>query len=252
VRIYKDFREAMSEIKRDLAEMGVGVQNRMMQDKVGDFPTLEVQNYGYTVLNPDPDELNINAAWCTAEWSERRSGCLGNAANPGEAYHLRKDEHINWEDFLEVGGVPVPHKSTVDQLIKDKPHLAGLPAMFAYSYAERFARNHQVQRVIAELRRNPMSRQLYVAMWDPNEDAHRLGANRVPCSIGWHFLYREGRLDITYTMRSCDFITHFQHDVWMSMQLLIFVANYADIPIGRFHHFINSLHIYKSDVEGVF
>lgn len=252
MRIFKDFREAKGEIERDLKEMGVLVKGTHMQDKVGEFHTLELSNYGYTVLHPDIKDLHIpNPNWFTAEWKDRLNGIEGKTDNPGNAFRMREDKHIVWQHMLEYGGQPIPEGKTIQDIDKENLVSKMDPLRFSYTYQERFATDDQVWRIIRELRRNPQSRQLYIAMWNPMIDAHRIGIRRVPCSIGWHFMMRDG-LNITYTMRSCDFVTHWANDVGLSMRLLEYVSQRAGVKRGTFSQFINSLHVYKKDVEDIY
>lgn len=243
MRIFKSFTEAKNEIRRDLKEMGLAVANSHMQDKVGQFDTLELNNYGYTVLAPREGDLTPTTPWCHQEWTDRLAGIYGNASNPGTAFRTRKDKFMNWDEFLENNGEPVP--------LGAEPEELGLRS-FSYTYSERFALKQQVMRIIWELKKNPLSRQLYISMWDPTTDSERIGYRRVPCSLGWHFLYRENALHMTYTMRSCDFATHFDNDCWLAFRLQEFIARAAHMPVGRFSHFINSFHVYTKDVADVF
>lgn len=231
MRIYKDFPEAFGEIRRDLKEMGVNVNNVRMQDKHGSFPTLELRNYGYTVLEPRLTDLNPVQPWADAEWKERLSGIQGRPVNPGEAYKLRTDyEHIKWEDYIDP---------------KTK--------RFSYSYGERFCTSSQVLRLIRELQKNPLSRQLYISLWDTIIDPQLMSRGlRVPCSIGWQLLVRDDKLHMTYKMRSCDFVTHFQNDIYLSMKLWEFIGMGAKIPLGDFSQIFDSLHVYEKDVKDVF
>lgn len=252
-RIFKDFTEARSEISRDLKEMGVQVENVMMQDKEGCFPTLEVEDYHYTVLQPMVQDLDSTQPWAAAEWGDRVQAIMGNPSPLGTAWMTRADDKMDWSEFIEFDGRPLPHGVSLMEAEESANALVRSdPIRLAYSYGERFAINDQVMRVIRELRRNPLSRQLYIAMWDPYQDSERLGQRRVPCSIGWHFRMREGRLNMTYTMRSCDFVTHWQNDVWLAMMLLDFICHKTGNELGRFSQFINSLHVYQRDVADVF
>lgn len=228
MRIFQNFPEAFEEIRRDLAEMGVDVHTRTMQDKLIEedesFATKELQNYIYTVTEPKFDELKPTQPWADEEWTERYAGArYGLSVNPGIAYKKRSDV---WEEFLHRG-------------------------RFEYTYSERFASANQVNHVINALKRDPMSRQLYVAMWQPT-DSNKLGDKRVPCSLGWHFMHRQGKLNVTYFMRSCDFSTHFQNDIYLSMKLQHLIAEEANVEPGMFTHFMGSLHVYKKDVADVF
>lgn len=258
MRIFKNFDEARGEIKRDLKEMGITVKGTMMQDKEGDFPTLELFNYGYQVLNPLIVDLCPTPEWCSQEWLDRLSGINGVTLNPGAAWQKRKDNKIDWSLFLEFEGKPI--HAALDKRALQIHNLFDLsdPKSFSYTYSERLGLNDQVWKVIRELRRNPESRQLYVTLWDPHTDPDRLGIRRVPCSLGWHFLYREGetagvkKLHITYTMRSCDFVTHWENDCWLTLQLLKFVASKCQIESGTYSQFINSFHVYSKNVIDVF
>lgn len=242
MRIFKDFKEAEGEIKRDLKEMGIKIEATRMQDKTGTFPTLELINYGYTVLEPNPMDLSPSMPWAEVEWVERRKGAEGDPTNPGKSWAHRQDV---WEPFLELNCRPRPDGELLRQGRHDFANMA-------YTYPERFATDLQVRRVITELRERPASRQLYIAMWDPNKDIHRIGNRRVPCSLGWHLMFREGALHMTYFMRSCDFMTHWHNDCWLAIQLLAYIAHEAEVPIGSFCQFINSFHVYEKDVSEVF
>lgn len=226
-RIYVNFAEALDEIKRDLAEMGIDIHPQTMQDKfVGDDPayaTKELQNYVYTVVDAmkSIDQLNPTQPWADHELDERL--ILSYQGNPGEAYKLRDDV---WNEFLHDG-------------------------KFSYSYGERI--RDRVELIIKEIGKRPESRQLYLSIWDPNIDPERVGGvMRVPCSLGYLFQVRDGKVNITYFMRSCDFATHMQNDMWLATRLMYYVAYCTGYEPGDFTHYIGSLHIYKKDVEGVF
>lgn len=250
MRIFKTFAEAKSEIARDMKEMGLDVESFRMQDKSGNFPTLELINYGYTILQPNTLDLRPTQPWANNEWAERQAGIEGYPCVLGEAWGTRGD--MDWGQYLEYDGLPIPRGMTLDQLREARPQAGDDPIRFAYTYAERFALNDQVIRVIRELRKNPHSRQLYIAMWDPAVDIERIGHRRVPCSLGWHFMMRSGKLHMTYTMRSCDFLTHWQNDCWLALQLMHYVAAKTQQQPGQFCHFINSFHVYKDQVADVF
>jgi thymidylate synthase len=229
-RLFHDFPEAQNEIKRDLAELGVSVQPETMQDIYvrdnPDFRTHELSNYMYTVLKPDYAEIEgVHEAWLQQEWIDRVAGGL----NPGNAWKERPEI---WEPFLEG------------------TDLSRSGSRFSYSYSERMGGTH-IDRIIDELKVHPHSRQLYLPVWNHNDETKR-GKRRVPCSLGYWFVYREGKLNITYMMRSCDFFTHYPNDVAITTVLMNYVANATEIEPGTFTHFIGSLHVYEKDVKDVF
>lgn len=241
MRIYMNWDEAYEEVKRDLAEMGVLVKPKTMQDKIvegnPDYETMELQNYCYTIL--DAKSSDVKGAiqpWADAEFKERISnpflppefrGCIDTPSfiNPGEAWKLREDV---WKEYMHDGKM-------------------------AYTYNERIWRNEQLTKIIERLKEDHDSRQLWLSIWDPNEDVDKLGGiSRVPCSLGYNFQFRDGKLNIHYVMRSCDFSTHFVNDVYLGIKLLEFVASKCGMEVGNFTHTMFSLHVYKKDVANVF
>lgn len=228
MRIYVNAEEMIEEVKRDLAEMGIVVKPASMQDKVikgnPDFETKELQNYCYTLINAKSNEIpGVIQPWADAEFEERvdPSGTV----NPGEAWKLRDDI---WTEYLHEGKM-------------------------AYSYNQRLFLNDQLNKIINRLKEDSDSRQLWISLWNPNEDPDKLGGvSRVPCSLGYAFQVREGKLNIHYIMRSCDFATHFRNDVYLAIKLLEYVANETGYPVGSFTHTMFSLHVYKKDIENVF
>ena len=58
---------------------------------------------------------------------------------------------------------------------------------------------------------------------------------------------RNGKLDVIYDMRSTDFSTHFQNDIWLADELRKHIAEQVGVPVGKFFMKANSLHIYKKD-----
>ena len=224
MRILMNWQECYEEIKRDLAEMGVKVYPKSMQDNVGVFETLELQNYSYSLLNANSSEIEgVIQPWADAEFEERidKSGNI----NPGTAWELRSDV---WSEYMHEGKM-------------------------AYTYNERFFRNNQLTKIIERLKNDHDSRQLWLSVWDPNEDPDKLGGvSRVPCSLGYNFQFRDGALNIHYVMRSCDFSTHFVNDVYLGIKLLEYVAKEVNLPVGSFTHTIFSLHVYGEEVKEIF
>jgi len=227
VRIYTDFKkEALGEIKRDLVEMGVKIHPKSYQDKVvagnPDFETLEIQNYCYTIINPRPEDLTPTQPWADAEFKER---ITRPPVNPGTAWELRKEI---WCEFMTPEG------------------------KFAYNYPERFARYDQIERIISRIKEDPDSRQLFLAVYDPSDIQHMGGVSRVPCTIGYQIQIRNNLLHLTYIQRSCDFATHYNNDVYLAVKMQHYIAEQTGYKVGRFTHFLMSLHLFRKDGKGVF
>lgn len=236
MRIYMNWAEAYEEIKRDLAEMGIEVKPKTMQDKNiegnPDYETKELQNYCYTLLNAKSSDITgVIQPWADEEFKERVTyptldeNNVLHFINPGTAWETRKDV---WTEYMHEGKM-------------------------AYTYNERIWRNDQLTEIINRLKEDHDSRQLWLSIWDPNEDPNKLGGiSRVPCSLGYNFQYRDGKLNIHYVMRSCDFNTHFVNDVYLGIKLLEYVANECGMEVGSFTHTMFSLHVYKKDIKNVF
>jgi thymidylate synthase len=148
--------------------------------------------------------------------------------NPGTAWETRPEV---WTEFL---------------------HETPIGPKFGYSYSERFSNHDGLERIIARIKEDPDSRQLYLSVWDPNDVEHLGAIARVPCSLGYLFQVRNDRLNMTYSMRSCDAVTHFHNDVYLAFRLQQYVSDLTGYPVGNFTHFINSLHIYRKDSKGIF
>lgn len=233
MRIFQSFREALSEIKRDVVELGHKVPINRWQGKdvsVDErFQVHEYRNYIYTVMEPLLEHLHPTQPWADAEYDERICGML---VNPGNAWKLRPSV---WRELLLENG------------------------KFHYTYSERIG--HKLSDIVQRAVKDPNSRQLFLSIWDRTQDASHRVDERVPCSLGYHFIIRDDKLHITYFMRSCDFVTHFENDVWMAIKLQHkFVdaynsymrSNQPRLISGEFTHFITSLHIYAKDAHGVF
>jgi len=222
MRIYTNCKEAITDIGRELKKCATEVhtatyQNKVIEDKP-EFATKEIEAFAFTIIDQsDKDEMpNVTLAWCESEFEERISRVN---INPGEAYKLRPEV---WNEFLVDG-------------------------KFDYTYAGRMYA--QIDANIEELKKHPASRQAIIQIHDRVVDQEKMGKERIPCSMTYSFMIRDGKLDIIYYMRSTDFATHFQNDLWLAMELQQYIAEKVGVETGKFIFFANSLHIYKKDWE---
>lgn len=241
MRIYSNARELMSEMGRDLWEMGTEVRPKTYQNKAiegnEDFITKEeiCKQYCLTKL-PDPEFLFIHThtqEWADAEFEERISGKL---LNPGKAWELNKDM---WEQFL------------VDPVWVD----ADGHKIFDYTYAERIntmvwyegERLTNLDAIIELLKYDPDTRKAVLPIFRGGDTNHYDGDARIPCSMYYDFLIRDGKLNLTYHQRSSDFVGHFGDDVYLAWKMKDYVANRVGVKSGHLIHTIDSLHVYKKD-----
>lgn len=181
--------------------------------------------------------------------------------------------NIPWAEdhFLErVSGVPHnpppshewwPHA----QRANDEHREAG---KFSHTYPERFWPTYAGDRtqalegvrypagdladLVELLQGRPGTRQAYLPVWFPEDlAAANRHEQRVPCTLGYHFLIRDGKLKIVYYIRSCDFYRHFRDDVYMAGRLAQWVAEKISngvTPTKLVMH-ISSLHIFEAERE---
>lgn len=249
MRIFTDLIEAYQEIERDLHEVGIWIRGHSVQDQIvkgnPDYDFAELSPYLWCFTQPGNTSkwndlalyLNLNTEWLNAEHRERMCSLHDRQVrdnlmlNPGKAWKLRAEV---WEPFIEKKG---QHKG-----------------QFAYTYANRFATAHQLWRVQRELIKNPGTRQAIVSNYAFVLDSRNIGgAHRTPCSMFYHFMVRDYKLNLHYVMRSCDFFTHFPYDVLLAVKMLNTMAATISYPVGVFTHFVTSLHGFRKDFSpGVF
>jgi len=105
--------------------------------------------------------------------------------------------------------------------------------------------------VAALLRRDPWTRQAFLPVWFPEDTGVQHG-QRVPCTLGYHFVRNKTQLDINYFIRSCDLTRHFLNDIYMTGRLLHWmvenVQNGEGLPYpGTLTMFISNLHLFTAD-----
>ena len=99
----------------------------------------------------------------------------------------------------------------------------------------------QVRRLLA---RDPDSRQGVIQLFDPTWDTR--GHRDVPCTLGYRFYLRSGRLHMHTTMRSQDLWLGFPYDIFAATLLQELLAGWLDVELGEYHHYVDSLHLYAA------
>jgi thymidylate synthase len=119
------------------------------------------------------------------------------------------------------------------------------------AYGPRIRRWHdrtdQLAKVLTTLRHDPDSRRAVVQLYDPARDAD--GHSDVPCTLGYRFHLRSGRLHMSTTMRSQDLWTGLPYDMFAATVLHELMAGWLGADLGDYHHHIDSLHLYDADQE---
>jgi thymidylate synthase len=121
---------------------------------------------------------------------------------------------------------------------------AGNPDYGAYGPRTVDALRHVVQLLVDD----PTTRRAVVAIWRAEDLTH--DGDR-PCTLTLQFRVRDGRLDLTTSMRSQDVWLGVPYDYFMFTQLQLSVAYHLGLYPGSYAHYANSLHLYDHDVDHV-
>jgi thymidylate synthase len=103
----------------------------------------------------------------------------------------------------------------------------------------------QIRYVVNTLTEDKDSRQAVISLWRPNP----LSAKDKPCTLSFHFMIREGKLNLHVTMRSNDAIWGQNYDVPSFSLINIIVAGILQIEPGKLFLTANSLHIYEKHFD---
>jgi thymidylate synthase len=105
----------------------------------------------------------------------------------------------------------------------------------------------QLRQVVEILTEDPDSRRALIQLYDPALDS--AGHKDVPCTLGFAFHLRAGRLHMTTTMRGQDVWIGMPYDLFFYTVLHELVAGWLGAELGDFHHHVGSLHIYENHLD---
>lgn len=259
VDLYADIKAAMSSapIVKPSHWQGRSVQGKP------DMETFEILNYSSTLWLPDEDlegyrkDINPDLPWADDHFLER---VCGFPLNPGtqwkkwrmgrEADSFReldgKFNHNYMERIWPKFANKVPALEQPDfQLVPESSNKG-----IRYDYGD-------LDDLVDLLAREPLTRAAYLPIFFP-EDTGAVHRGRTPCTLGWHFIQRSGRLHLAYFLRSCDVVNHFRNDVYMAIRLLIWVLEelrsvdretWNMVTPGSLTLHITSLHCFRGTVH---
>lgn len=105
----------------------------------------------------------------------------------------------------------------------------------------------QLDRVRRLLRDDPETRRAVIQLYDPGRDSPK--HKDVPCTLGFRFYLRDGRLQMHTTMRSQDLWLGFCYDVFTFTAIHELMAHWTGSDLGDYHHHVDSLHLYAHHLE---
>jgi hypothetical protein len=228
--------------------------------------TIEIEDVHFNLpISADVEglqrDIEPNLPWAEDHFLERVSGV---PANPGVQYknwpwyrgnveqhqtqELQKFSHTYMERYWpKHANQHFPDRDRRNEIDYSKSSHRGI----RYNYGD-------LNDVVSLLARSPYTRQAYLPVWFP-EDTGAVPGERVPCSLGYHFLLRNGRLNVYYFIRSCDFFRHFRDDVYLTCRLGQWVLDkvkyrglddppgWEDVEMGDLIMQIDSLHVFEDE-----
>lgn len=227
--------------------------------------TSEILNFSGSFFLPSTELdyyrefIKPNLPWADHHFEQERAS--GQPINPGETWKEWPWGH-SADKFRKAGEL---FEHTYAE--RYWPKTAGQPEMIRDATHTYHLKNHGIryeygdlQDVITHLVRHPLSRQAYLPVWFP-EDTGVISDQRVPCSLGYHFIRRGDALHIGYNLRSCDFYRHFRDDIYLTIRLLFWVLNelqnrdpirWAKVRPGIYSMWIVSLHLFINDRKVIY
>lgn len=195
-------------------------------------------------------EINPNLPWADQHIEERLGGI---PLNPPPS-------HMNWpfaqkNNEMFGGNTKFSHTypermwpkfGDLEKLEKNKTPISGI----RYEYGD-------LQDLINLLYREPNTRQAFLPIWFP-EDTGSVHGERVPCTIGYHFIRRGNYLHVAYFIRSCDYIRHFRDDIYLACRKVQWIIeklkdkdyeNWNNVIPGYITMHITSLHCFNREKE---
>ena len=263
--------EAINDAKETLYNYGYVVKTERWQGIESPDDMWEKMNHSFQMFIPHTidelkNEVRPNLPWADEHFEERVSGI---AYNPPPS-------HVRWpfaqkdnKQFKELG----EFSHTYPERIWPNSHNSLNPKedkKINYHYisdpiGEEKSNIHTGIRfrygdfndVIDQLQREPFTRQAFLPIWFP-EDTGAHHGERVPCTIGYHFMRRGDHLHVTYLIRSCDIIRHFRDDIYMASRKVIWLIEqlnkrdhevWKDVTPGYLAMHVVSLHCFNKEKD---
>lgn len=230
---------------------------------------VEVRNVSFTLDLPSTDlELYRAALLPNLPWADehfKKERVSGDPINPGATWriwpysqsanrHRREGEKDPQFDHSYAERYwPKFAGTTPNGVLEETPDESLAHKGYRFPYGD-------LDDLVEVLLEDPLTRQAYLPIWFPEDLGACRQKKRVPCTLGYHFMLREGRLHCVYFMRSCDFVRHFRDDLYLTIRLQLWVLeqltladleHWGDVAPGDFTVHITSLHMFESDRDAI-
>lgn len=234
--------EAVAEIGRTMRKLGRVNSSEKWQSVDSPAAMLELLEAGFRC--PIPDNVNAmakdvqpNRVWADLHFAERVSR---RPTNPGTAYkfwpYFKAPSNKDREDEA------LRHEEKFTHTYQERIWAKGLPGIW-YDWGD-------LDDVVELLKEQPRTRQAFLPIFFP-EDTGAVHRGRIPCTIGYLFMQREGYLHCTYYIRSCDYFRHFRDDIYLAMRLTEWVRDEVglDWELGMLNMYLGSIHCWETERE---
>lgn len=240
---------------------------------VSDRPESEMREMMHVNLEAQMPELHLlqymtqaNQPWAENHFQER---VCGYPINPGIEWanwpfgvnaekSLDKNGMFN-HNYMErywprLAGATQPTTTSEDYVMKAPIADSILPLRgIRHEYGD-------LAGLVRHLVNEPDTRQAYLPVWFPEDtgDSHN---GRKPCTLGYHFIMRNGRLDVVYYLRSCDLANHFRDDVYLTVRLAQWILEqcrgsgndeWRQVVPGKIVVQITNLHMFINDFRKIY
>lgn len=205
---------------------------------------LELLNVSITM--PIPSTMNVlqdltrpNLPWAEDHFQERISGKPLNPPPSHEWWPFNRNKNNEFREDEKFSHT-YPERFWPKEAGDDwTPARYGAHRGIRYAYGD-------LNDVIDLLRRDLHTRQAYLPIWFP-EDTGAVSNQRVPCTLGYHFIVRSNTLYCVYYIRSCDYLRHFRDDVYMAARLTQVIGEEIGVLPGDLTMHITSFHVFMGD-----
>jgi hypothetical protein len=220
------------------------------------YSMIEILNHSFTCqINTDleglKDQIKPNVAWADEHFEERVSGSPLNPPPSHERWPYAQKNNAEFgglEKFSHTYPERIwPRYGELENILRSDKKAEKIKGI-RYEYGD-------FNDVVALLAREPFTRQAFLPIWFP-EDTGSVHGERVPCSIGYHFIRRADWVHVIYYIRSCDFFRHFKDDIYLCARKLFWVIerlkeidpeNWKNVNPGTLTMHITSLHAWASE-----
>lgn len=234
----RNLKEMIKLAHQRLYNYGQIVETDTWQGKDDGFKFIELLFLGMEspmAQNKEESELLCNPLqpWCNEHFEERISGIPMNPPPSHEIWRTGTSDYLSNESVKFSHSYPerMWPKTILDSGVR-------------YAIGD-------LNDIVTILKKDRYTRQAYLPIWFPEDLGAVLECERVPCTLGWHFIIRkfEGMdyLNISYPMRSMDAVRHFANDVYLVNLLGLWVANQLNAKVGMLNINVTSFHCFEND-----